>query len=261
MGRYPLNTKYDQRADESAGQHARDTESAIKSLCIGTDLAAIQKCVEEQVRAQHESQRSEYDLSAQQAMADWALGVLVVSFVTLIATVAGVIYVRNTLLETRKIGNKQLRAYVSVISLEIVHTSGDWMPNIRIKFKNFGQTPAYGLKNVCDYEFHRLGQPGQPRFSVRPAHRQVGKMDLGPGQDMTSTMLIPVSQWEVYKPLLEGKITSLHRADLFVFGEVTYCDAFDEPRWTKYRFRLDIDDNGVVDGEAFRLTHQGNESN
>lgn len=151
----------------------------------------------------------------------------------------------------------QLRAYVSVSSIEIIQTSGGYQPNIRVKIKNFGQTPAYNLIHRSSHRFHKLGQP---LFFTLGDHR-AGKMDLAPTQDMVKTILVSLSAWGIYKPLLEANPrTAGHAADLYVFGEVTYDTAFAKGRVTRYRVKLDVDDTGVVDGESFFLCREGNES-
>lgn len=70
------NAKYDRRADYYAANHASEADGAIERECVGTDITAIRKCIEEKVRAEQESQRAEYDLATQQAMSDWAFGSL-----------------------------------------------------------------------------------------------------------------------------------------------------------------------------------------
>ncbi|WP_181172930.1 hypothetical protein [Mesorhizobium sp. B2-7-3] len=217
------------------------------------------------------------DLAAQQSVAEDTTGMHWASWAGVVFTVIGIFFIWRTLnantaaVEQARTANDiagrsneaQLRAYLAVQSIEIIQTGSEWMPNIRIKFKNFGQTPAYDLTNICDYDFQDRKSGRKPRRQVRGARLLVGKMDLAPTQDMTSTLLISMGEWARRKPMLELNKNREIETDLYVFGKLHYRDAFSNKpnRWTEYRFRLDVDEDGVIDGEGFHLTQEGNESN
>ncbi|MEI8700043.1 MULTISPECIES: hypothetical protein [unclassified Mesorhizobium] len=243
------NAKYDQRADYNAANHASETESAIERECVGADVSAIRKCIEEKVRAEQESKRSEYDLSAQQAMADWAFGVLAVSFVTLLATIAGVIYVRNTLLETRRLGIIETRAYVGVtdISIEGTDTAS---PTIIISIKNAGSSPAHKIAITSGYNLNFVGH--DPRSDLTK-DRTVRGFDIGPGQDFNHPVFIFHMVWKMSKSTMENGA-----GRFFVYGRIDYSDAFDNPRETAFKFEYHPGPNGIADGKTFSITSEEN---
>lgn len=246
-----------------------------------------------------EVDREKNDLQAQQDMAKWARLMYAVTAITTALTGVGVILLGFTLhftkraaiagdqmvreavattkaaeasvAETRKAtelsqamvaasettAKHQLRAYVAVVKVEILETDTGNMPNIFVKAKNFGQTPAYNLVHRQDYRF--LGRKAPFDCEVSP--QRTGKMDLAPSQEMTRGTLIPVATWTANKSLLETNLGADPNAvDLYVFGEITYDTAFEKQLVTRYRFKFEADDDGVVDGEVFWLCHEGNEA-
>ena len=88
-------------ASEHAHQYASGTPDRVKRACDGVEAAAVLECVTKEVAASHEDQRSEYDLSAQNQMADWAFWMMAVSAVTMALTAWALWYVNGTLDETR----------------------------------------------------------------------------------------------------------------------------------------------------------------
>jgi hypothetical protein len=54
---------------------------------------------------------------------------------------------------------RQLRAYVYVANASILEANSEYRPNIRIKFKNFGRTPAYEVRNTCRSMMVLTGKP------------------------------------------------------------------------------------------------------
>jgi hypothetical protein len=143
---------------------------------------------------------------------------------------------------------RQLRAYVGVARIHILHTDGDWQPNVRVNFKNFGQTPAYKVANRFNCTFSNADNISHD-LRDRPNYS-----DLGPTQDMTCTALITQADWTKFKPgLLDGTVK------LFVYGEITYHDAFGDPHFSRYRVQLSPDDEGIKE-DSFFFCPEGNES-
>jgi hypothetical protein len=146
---------------------------------------------------------------------------------------------------------RQLRAYVNIWDAEIIFTSvADVSPNVQIKFRNTGQTPAYRVMNRCNYFFSLIGTPNSfmlPSDGARYA-------DLGPGQHSTATIIVPLAQWERNRPHILAK-----RIILYAFGEISYFDTFEKRQFTKYRLQIPVDDEGITDGRLL-FSEGGNES-
>jgi hypothetical protein len=151
---------------------------------------------------------------------------------------------------------RQLRAYVYVEDVSILYANSEWNPNFRIKIQNFGQTPAYEVKNNCSTSLVIAGKP-----DLGPSKQEMRRADLGPNQHKMTTMVVAHEMWEkILKPAI------IKRAGTFyVFGEITYFDAFqdrscDVPHFTRYRFEISPDDEGITDGGLY-FSIEGNESN
>ena len=73
-------------------------------------------------------------------------------------------------------------------------------------------------------------------------------------------MLIPLRPWAITRQII------LRKAGIgIVFGEITYFDAFQnrasaQPRFTRYRFEIPVDEEGITDGSML-FSEEGNESN
>ncbi|RWP72785.1 hypothetical protein [Mesorhizobium sp.] len=149
-----LSTRaYDRATKDYQTSRAYDeTRRQLEQRCAGLEGKEIFDCLKEQIETAREPSRSEEDVSAQKEMARWALWMLVVSgvvgFATLGITAIGLYYIRDTLavtrramLDTRSIGQAQVRAYLSC-------TGGDfgieknWF-TCRVHLVNKGQSPAF----------------------------------------------------------------------------------------------------------------------
>lgn len=108
-----------------AAQYQADASEQGLEKCgvtISTDgIFAWLQCVTENVDADGGDKQAEYDLKAQQDMAAWAFGMLIVTIWIAVITFIGVVFVAWTLFATRRmaadtrdIGRDQSRAYAEV---------------------------------------------------------------------------------------------------------------------------------------------------
>lgn len=88
-------------AQRHAEEYARDAAEHIDRACAGLQSARLRECVTEQVKASRTNQRGEYDLSAQEDMADWAFWMFFVAFITMGLTALALWFVKGTLEATR----------------------------------------------------------------------------------------------------------------------------------------------------------------
>lgn len=186
------------------------------------------------------------DLKAQQEMAEWAFWMMLSSFAAVIVTAVGVVYVALTLKATReavqeaevatkaaqdsveateKSAVRQLRAYVYVDHATITNLSGK--PKIKVKIKNFGQTPAYSMQHWAAVGFQPYPLPENLKepedFIPAPIS------DLPPGHDHTS----PIPYDRLFS---NDERESLRTGEngIYVVGRIAYRDVYDEPRITNY---------------------------
>jgi hypothetical protein len=147
----------DERRD--ATSYSTDASEHLFAGCAGKAEAETLVCIAKAQEADREDRERQHDLKAQQDTAEWTAAGSILAGLGLIITAAGVIYVARTLEETRRanvtareIGQKQVRAYLSVGSGRVMHLDlglGDRMiPHLRFRFRirNSGQSPAKQLQ-------------------------------------------------------------------------------------------------------------------
>ena len=252
------NTRYDQRADYRAGQHASNAQDSIERECVGTP-AAIKECVEKHIRAQHESQRAEHDLSAQQAMADWALGVLAVSFVTLLATVAGVMYVRWTLHETRRIGQAQVRAYMTVgdFSGYVNDKDGEPKMGMHLVCTNTGQSPALNVRSKVGWASDP--PPFNEEWHATSAINSAVRSSVGAGASINTKAATNKHKGDPNHSLTRSQIVDVieGRSIFWAFGVIDYDDVFGRGHRMRFRYQMRFEDGKAA---GFTPCEEGDKS-
>jgi hypothetical protein len=113
-------------AKHQADKRAEQTKGDIDRACVGiSDQAALRECISREIEASRADQRAEYDLSAQERMAEWALWMMGVSALTMALTGGALWYVKLTLHATREANNLLRRA-----------AENDLRPWLQLKFSN-----------------------------------------------------------------------------------------------------------------------------
>lgn len=178
-----LYTQHRLEAQHYTAEYASESQESIEqcaALATGADIA---ECVSQVVTASREHQRGERDLRAQRDMAEWTGWLLVASGAGIWITLAGVIYVALTLQATRdavaaanrtadeakRIGEAQVRAYPSVVSVRIGGITNG-LPGITVNVKNSGSSPALRMKCwgrlMLTYQEDALPQEALPDGAV-----------------------------------------------------------------------------------------------
>lgn len=159
------------RNEVTARQHYDAVKNSALAACVDTEPAALRECVLEAVEAAQIQSESRQNLYAQQDMSRWAFAMVVISGLTLFITGLGIVWIRDTLLETRKavkaaddavtvtreVGHAQIRPWVNISDVEVVdgpfaydstspHLSKAFVVNFVFKIKNHGASPANKLK-------------------------------------------------------------------------------------------------------------------
>lgn len=147
---------------------------------------------------------------------------------------------------------RQLRAYVSVGGIARTKDPGELKGAgfaVLVEVKNDGQTPAYDLVQWAKIEvrefpliggmaIHCLENPG---FGVIPPH--------------TKTMAFPTFKRDL-SPLEEQAVLENGKA-IYVYGEVSYRDAFDRKHLTQFRYRCNGQGYGLG---LFKADAEGNDT-
>ena len=129
--------------------------------------------------------------------------------------------------QMRDTAHRQLRAYVLVWAAQIKFKNLN-APEVQVHFKNFGQTPAYQLHGwisiwIGEYPL-KISLP-QP-----PSDFRKGTETLGPSRSTMFTASKNPAVSAQFVPLL-----GTARGTIFIYGEVSYIDAFGHSRKTRYR--------------------------
>jgi hypothetical protein len=200
---------------------------------------------EKRERAEERHQRASTDLRLVLLTGAAALGTIGLAIATILLWRA----TQRLVLDARENAERQLRAYLGVESSAINLTSGG-QPEAGVTFKNYGNTPAYeftinaGLGMAASFE--ELPPPLPEQI---PEARGV----LSPGATAMHVRTAPVQIHPDHLTMLaDGRLTA------FVYGEVTYVDAFKKRRVLKYRLMT----RGVVrpHNNALEMCDKGNDA-
>lgn len=161
---------------------------------------------------------------------------------------------RRTVESLETTAERQLRAY---ISLRVTRGSpprfdpktGPW---IAFDLRNAGQTPAFELAHWCHAAIGPLNFSGP--FPIPPKEEILHKSTLAPGTKINFIAEGPEPQSGHFDAFIRGELAA------FVWGEITYIDAFKNPRF--YRFRYIYTASDITAGvQGVRFCEEGNEAN
>ena len=196
-------------------------------------------------------EREKADLAAQQEMAYWAQAMTYATGASVGVSAIATWFLFRTFRLTRVSAEKQLRAYLNVFEVQADWKQdeglGQHRASISIQIKNTGQTPAHNVMSWMGY------------VSSKREPKEFGELEAdspavaGPGQsfwmadEITAIGEDKVIEWQ------RGRET------LYVWGKITYVDAFDEPRETLFRYVMPL--AGVGDDHGrFRPCKAGNKA-
>lgn len=123
---------------------------------------------------------------------------------------------------------RQLRAYMTPDGASARNFDGSLPVEIEMRFKNTGQTPAYkvNIKGGCGAFLY----PGPVSFKDLSTHVHAPVV-VGPGGCVFKTERAPLP--DHWRDMIKTR-----RAVLYVYGEMTYEDAFGEARYLNYRYQI-----------------------
>jgi hypothetical protein len=240
---------------ESVTQYKVETVEQYFDVCIkeDTSIVNISKCFSQSIDANRNAQRSQYDLQAQQDMAEWAYALFLLTMAGLIVSVAGLIFLfwslrqtRTAIKDNREIGEAQTRAYIYVADVVIVRRPNNNIQAV-ISFSNTGQTPA---KKVT-YAIERIGL-----FSA--GEDEVSFGDGSPESYHEIDDLAP-SHSKFYKTphksftLSDAENLKSREISVYVWGVVKYADVFGKKFEIGFRRTTDFVPENVTFGEIYSI--------
>lgn len=104
---------------------------------------------------------------------------------------------------------------------------------VQIKFKNYGQTPAYGCRFRLKAEFDEFPDTDLETDATDDLAEwpEKERLTLGPSAPITFTHEIPGEITEEMIAMIEAKTHAI-----YVFGIIRYTDAFGGDRHTVFRY-------------------------
>jgi hypothetical protein len=154
-------------------------------------------------------------------------GVFAFVVVTAIATATAAWYTRKESETAAENGRRQLRAYVFPDQANLIW-QGSGKPTVaEIGIKNSGQTPAYRLSSSTAVVVGDFPLQGDLRVPPMPDKHTV----VPPNGSYA--LSIPMDQ-----PLTGDQLTAIRRGTqaIYAYGDISYVDAFEECRMTRYKF-------------------------
>lgn len=217
LGQYQGN--YVARQQDSLRQRAE----AASGPCYS--IVSLLLCVQNDATAQFEAVRAEYDLQAQQDMAEWAKWITILTALQVVVGGIGTVLLIANLRQANAAGSvsqMQLRAYVFLSPKHITTFSAGEHAHFAIAVKNAGDTPAKSLRHNTYVGLIPFGVPeilGETIFDVEPGSGvSVGTNDefLAFGNSVN-----PITAEEI--DLIRSRVLQL-----FVFTKVYYLDVFEQ---------------------------------
>jgi hypothetical protein len=154
-------------------------------------------------------------------------GVFAFVFITAIATATAAWYTRKEWQSSVDNGHRQLRAYVFPEQANLVWQGTAKPTVVEIVIKNSGQTPAYKLATATAVVVGDYPIPADPHVPSMPDNHTV----VPPNGNYALSIAME-------KPLTGDQLKAVQKGTqaIFAFGEISYVDAFDECRLTRYKF-------------------------
>lgn len=182
------------------------------------------------------------DLTAQQSMAKSAHDLLLPTWLQAIISAGGTLLLFVTLAQNRAAiktaiasvnhskdsAERQLRAYVAIEQKLIDKPEIGKSVWATVKFKNFGNTPAYESRAFINFRISK-SPPAIPDGS------EFGRLDgtvesIGPGDSRRMKLNIGKLNRAAIEDVFE------ERKHIYIYGMIQYKDTFGKTRYTKYRY-------------------------
>lgn len=239
-----LNGQQSERRQHYPQHHAQSARQTAEIVCVGANPARVFDCVYERMAASQERAQADQDLEAQQAMANWALAMVIVTFMTALISGVGLFALLATIRQGREglrraeesyrladgTAKRQLRAYLVTRNVTVKWVRVGKIPEFSVFLRNVGQTPAYEVRAII-----------KP-FIVRGEDVNGCKVRLDKEKGPISTSIIGVGQESELCASIDDELTvSLDeeirsgKVTLGLFGILSYRDVFQRRRLLTFK--------------------------
>lgn len=241
------------RDEVDAREHYEEAKKDALSACVGIDNARLSECLVKAVESAQEQSDSRQDLYAQRDMATYAFVMALTGGLALAITVAGVWYVRATLFETRRIGQSEVRAYLTIRDVRFKIVGADKpIAQIRFRYVNTGSSPARSIRIASAIAINRL--PDAPWVEREVIYES-------PESTQRAMPDIPGNAEEIRKyifPKIDTtKITNVeprrNSIEIIAKFSLKWIDVFDDEQGQDIQFLIFADAPLVVGGKGLKL--------
>lgn len=227
------------------------------SDACGTDISPLVVKVVPATKTEYDGPDKERQRQKEAESAFWSVAQVVVGGITFVVLVIQAVVfgtqarrLRETIEQMKITEERQLRAYICWQEGCVAPHASEGYYDVTFSLRNSGQTPAYDVQSWRCSSIVDLPEPNAP---FQTADSWGGRGMVGPGANMGAVgelrnKLTPEDRINIK----QGKRT------IFVWGEVTYRDAFGKPRFTRFRFILGSETSR---GWLLRPAQYGNEAN
>jgi len=223
------------KQESQSAEYALHAQQEIEQRCLLLEPVIKSKCIRDVIETTNEHDRAERDIVAQHEMAWWAAWMAIISGFTAFVSLVGIYYIRQTLMETRRIGQSEIRAYLSV-SAEVIPASrgsdlGD-QQEFEIVIRNNGLSPARNLRFIANAAW-------KPRTLESPCPDLVGpkKVSLTPMFTISAGDLVKgsVRSHLIHRDFIPKDTNDGERVPM-IFGIIWYEDVFGNHRQKRFAF-------------------------
>ncbi|WP_394693926.1 hypothetical protein [Hyphobacterium sp.] len=211
-------SEHAQQRDIAAQGYSEQSHDEIHSSCVLTIDPVGLECIRQTPNTEGEQRTTQYDLQAQQEMAEWTLltAIFAGAGVLISGVAVGLVYLtldearkttkaaQDTVDVTREMGQKQVRAYVGAQEFRSRRGKKDRTRVIIVlTFKNYGQSLADNIRVELEYGLsNKAGQMITPELPIEIKQQTT---PLAPGAEGTFA-LTPHGTEDLFDQIETGDI-------------------------------------------------------
>lgn len=238
-------------------RYSAQAKQRALATCKQSNKLELFDCVYEQVEAADETARSEQDLTAQQLAANSNMWATIIGFFTMIVSVAGLVFIRKTLVATQDMAVESQRAgavNLPVLALNSVSANrydrGDESGHapatpvqLHLNFVNLGKTVAI----IERFYFEHASDPGsrvkKPNLKRYGAHQVDRERYVEPGERYRAE-----PDWTHVDAIDDVGLVLTRQNALTFYGYIDYSDFLGQWHRLGFSFSWSRTPYGVDDG-------------
>lgn len=245
--------EYERYADKRRQEYTANSYSPERQRCFRLAAGFQHDCVTKAKQEYDAYNREQQDLVAQRVTALWTFIMGCAAIVGMALSAFGVFLVWTTFNATkegneiaRNTAKQQLRAYLHPHDPILERVANGRKPLAKVNVKNYGQTPATHVSSVIYFDFKHVSfEHSEDEADISIA---ISAAPLAPGASLNQE----AESLQIFGSTEFG-LMAAETHSIFVYGKVTYWDAFEGQRETHFRFMTE-----AKTGFRLRVCAKGN---